>query len=364
MILTILSVFTTAVIAGCGAKSTVDENVVSNSQNAESESGQVEDVTVTDASDDSASMAFRDSEEENTDLTDGDLSEETADLTFADLSELEFEFSSGAGGWSEGFTIENDGSFSGNFHDSDMGVTGEGYPDGTMYCCSYTGQFEELHKINDYTYEMKLADISYTDPVGTDEICDGMHFIYTESYCLGGNDTFKVYLPGTPLSELSEEEYLWISYNNESEAELTMIVIVDDKNEYGIYSYPRPEPLEDARMTFNTYKDSYDYYVDKLSEAETTVEMAEYAETMYENCDSCLNYIWNLVKNNVEKDKFDEILDEQREWIAQKEERAEEILSAGGSMAAVDCNQYMAELTMERCEELIEYLALNVPEEV
>lgn len=356
VILTILSVFTAAAIAGCGAKSAMDENAVSNNQNAENESVHMEDITVTDTSDDSGRLALMDSEEENTDFTDADLPEETADLTFADLAELEFEFSSGAGGWSEGFAIEKDGSFSGNFHDSDMGVTSEGYPDGTMYCSSYTGHFTELNKINDYTYEMKLADISYKDTVGTDEICDGMHFIYTESYCLGGNDTFKVYLPGTPLSELSEEECLWISYNNESETELTMIVIVDEKNEYGIYSYPRPDPLEDARMTFNTYKDSYDYYVDKLSEAETTVEMAEYAETMYENCDSCLNYIWNLVKNNVEEDKFNEILEEQREWIAQKEARAEEIISEGGSMAAVDCNQFMAELTMERCEKLIGYL--------
>lgn len=356
VVLIILSVFTTAAIVGCGAKSTMDESAVSNSQSAESEPVQTGDVTVTDASDDSGRLALIDSEEESTDLTDSELPEETADLTFADLSELAFEFMSGAGGWSEEFTIEKDGSFSGNFHDSDMGDTGEGYPDGTMYGSSYTGHFAELTKINDYTYEMELVDIFYKDPVGTDEICDGMHFIYTESYCLGGNDTFKVYLPGTPLSELSEEEYLWISYENESETELTMIVIVDEENEYGIYSYQRPEPLEDARMTFNTYKDSYDYYVDKLSEAETTVEMAEYTETMYKNCDSCLNYIWNLVKNNVEEDKFDEILEEQREWIAQKEKRAEEIISEGGSMAVVDCNQFMAELTMERCEALIEYL--------
>lgn len=342
----VLSVIVTATIAGCSAKNYVNENM-------ESESKEKDTITEIDFPENTANFTFS---EKTSDLTETDLSEEASDLTFADLSKLQFEFTSGAGGWSEEFTIEKDGSFQGNFHDSDMGVIGEDYPDGTMYCCSYTGQFTELHKINDYTYEMKLADISYKDATGTDEISDGMHLIYTESYCLGGNDTFKVYLPGTPLSELSEEEYLWISYDNESETELTMTIIVDEKNEYGIYSYQRPEPLEDARMTYDTYKSSYDYYDNKCSEAETTLEMVECTESMYNVSDDCLNYIWNLIKNNVDGDKFDEILVEQREWVAQKEKRAEEITSEGGSMAAADCNRIMAELTMERCEELIAYL--------
>lgn len=327
-----LTVMTATAIMGCGAKSDVNENMTSKDQVAESES------------------------EETSDLTSADAAEETSDLTFADLSKLQFEFMSGAGGWSEEFTINKDGSFQGNYHNSDMGDTGEGYPDGTIYCSSYTGQFTELHKINDYTYDMKLADISYEDTVGTDEICDEVHYIYTESSCLSGNDTFKVYLRGTPLSELSEEEIFWISYENESETELTMIIIVDDKNEYGIYSYQKPDPLEEAKMTYDTYKNSYDSYDNKCSEAETTLEIVECTESMYKASDDCLNYIWNLIKYNVDEDKFNEILAEQREWIAQKEERAEEITSEGGSLAAADCNRIVAELTMERCKELIAYL--------
>ena len=326
-------------VVGCGTKNDVDENTIPEAQTVEYESGTTDGMTIT------------------------DLPEETSDLTFAELSKLQFEFMSGAGGWSEGFTIEKDGSLRGNFHDSDMGSTGEGYPNGTMYCCSYTGQFADLHKINEYTYDMKLADISYENAVGTDEICDEIQYIYTESYCLGGNDTFKIYLPGTPLSELSEEEYFWISYQNESETELTMTIIVDEKNEYGIYSYQRPEPLEDANMIFDTYKNSYDYYENKCLEAETTVEMAVCTESMYKVSDDCLNYIWNLIKYNVDEDKFDAILSEQQEWIAQKEKQAEEITSEGGSMATVDCNRIMAELTMERCKELIAYLEVVVSEE-
>lgn len=283
---------------------------------------------------------------------------EAADLTFSDLAERLFGFSSGAGGWSEEFTIEKDGFFTGNYHDSDMGDTGEGYADGTIYSSSYSGHFTELTKINDYTYKMKLADISYKEPAETEEIRDNVRYIYTEAYCLGGTDTFTIYLPGTPLSELTEDVCNWLSMMNQSETELTMVAIVDETNGYGIYSLERPEPLEDAQMTFDSYRDSYDYYSDRLSEADTTAEMVEYSGAMYEISDECLNYIWNLIRYNVEEDKYQKILEEQRVWISEKEAKAKETSSEyeGGSFAAVSYNDTLATLTMERCEELIEYL--------
>ncbi len=280
------------------------------------------------------------------------------ELTFADLATRCFEFSSGVGAWAECFTIEKDGYFTGSFHDSDMGVTGEGYPDGTRYTCSYSGHFTEPVKIDDTTYEMKLKDISYKDKAGTEELADNVRYIYTESYCLGGTDTFRIYLPGTPLYKLSEEIQIWVGGANGSEDELTMPIITDEKNSYGIYSYERPTPLEDAKMTYNSYKESYDYYAKLMTEASTTVEMVEYSAKMYELGDTCLNYIWNLIRYNVEGDKYDKILTEQREWIAMKEKMAEDSASQyeGGSFAAVDYNDVLATLTIERCEELLEYL--------
>lgn len=164
---------------------------------------------------------------------------ESLDLTFADLSDRQFIFTSGAGGWTEEFVIEADGSFTGNFHDSDMGVTGEGYENGTYYCCSYTGHFTDLTKINDYTYQMKLADIVYDDIVGKEEIIDNTYYIYTDSYCLGRNDTFTIYLPGTPMKEFSEEVRIWLFLMSEEITELPFIAIVDEVNLFGITSTDR-----------------------------------------------------------------------------------------------------------------------------
>lgn len=283
---------------------------------------------------------------------------ENTEFTFLDLSKRQFEFSSGAGGWSEEFVIEKDGYFKGKYHDSDMGDTGEGYDNGTFYSSSYSGHFTDLTKIDSHTYRMKLADIAYEEAADTTEIKDGIRYIYTEAYCLGGTDSFMVYLPGTPLDKLPQDVYLWISGINQSQSELTMIVIADETNGYGIYSYDRLEPSEDARWTFDSYKESYDYYSDKVTEAGTTAEMAEYTAIMYELSDECLNYIWNLIRYNTDEEKYNEILAKQRAWIAEKETRAEEVMAeyAGGSFATVAYNDMLASLTIERCEELIEYL--------
>lgn len=160
-------------------------------------------------------------------------------FTFADLTKLRFEFSSGAGAWGEEFMIEPDGTFTGLFHDSDMGDVGEDYPNGTRYSSSYTGYFTDLTQINEYTYTMELRDISYKEPAQKVEILDGVRYIYTESYCLGAARELLVYLPGTPLSELSEEVKIWLSLYDSEEPHLTMTVLVDPVNQYGIYSYER-----------------------------------------------------------------------------------------------------------------------------
>jgi len=293
--------------------------------------------------------------EEDKQVTQGQ--ENATDLTFADLSKLQFEFYSGTGGWWEGFTIEKDGYFTGKFHDSNMGDTGEGYSEGSRYSSVYSGHFTDLKKIDEYTYQMRLADISYKETIDREEIVDNIRYIYTTSYCLGGNDTFTIYLPGTPLEEFSEDVRFWFSVMNPSDTELTKVAIVDEKNEYGICSYERMAPLEDAQTTYKSYKESYDYYSSLIPDAASNMEWLEYTGTMYELADDCLNYIWNLVRYNVTEEEYKVILVEQREWIAEKEAQAEEYAAEfGGSFALVAYNDTAAEMTIERCEELIEYL--------
>lgn len=285
--------------------------------------------------------------------------EQVTSFSFEDLSTRQFYFSSGIGAWEEEFTVEKDGYFTGGFHDSNMGETGEKYPEGTFYSCVYSGHFTDITKVGEYAYEMKLTDISYKEEPGTEEILDGIKYVTTDAYFMVAGDTFHIYLPGMPLDEISEELYMWVRDYNQSESELTMIVIADEKKELAAYSVNRFTPSEDAQMTYNTYKESFDYYAEKLTnEAQTTLDMTIYSGKMYEVSDECLNYLWNLIRYNVPQDRYSEILKEQRAWIKEKEEIGKEIADAyaGGSLAGVSVNDALAQFTMERCAKLLEYL--------
>ena len=134
-------------------------------------------------------------------------------------------------------------------------------------------------------------------------------------------------------------------------------IIVNEEMGYGIYSYERQTPYEEAQSTLNTYQASYDAAEEELKKATLQSRMDDYAMQMYDISDSCLNEIWNLVKYNTSEEKFNEILTEQRKWIADKEAAGNEILDQNdGSSAQMDSSLKMAELTMERCEELADYL--------
>ena len=121
-----------------------------------------------------------------------------------------FIFASGAGAWSTQLNIHEDGSFDGNFHDSDMGVRDDAYPHGTLTYCDFTGKFGEVNKVNDYTYSMKMLDIEYADEPGTEEIKDGYKYKYFSAYGLDEADELLVYTPDAPVSELPEKYLGWI----------------------------------------------------------------------------------------------------------------------------------------------------------
>ncbi len=278
--------------------------------------------------------------------------------SFGDLAQYRFEFASGAGGWSTELFIEKDGSFHGNYHDSEMGSYGEGYENGTIYSSVFHGKFKELSKISPLCYEFKLDTVSYENEVGTEEILDETLYKYTEWYGLEGTEIYKVYLPGTPISELSEEVYNWVRWANNSEEELTIPIIVNEPMQYGIYSYERLSPYEDAEMNYQNYKSSYDYFYDCYQNAQNTFEMHEAVGSMHETADICLNYIWDLIRYNVDETEFEQILEEQRNWNVSKEQTANAAAAeyAGGTLEGVVYSYTLAEETMARCKELVEYL--------
>ena len=136
-----------------------------------------------------------------------------------------FVFSSGTGGWSTTLSIGPNSTFSGIYHDSDMGVTGPGYPGGTVSYSKFSGQFKNVHQLNPNLYEMYIENLQYENPVGGSEIKEGQKYDYTEAYGISKNHRMAIYLPGTPISSMPEELRLY-SYGLIPEDSQTLPVYV------------------------------------------------------------------------------------------------------------------------------------------
>lgn len=203
-------------LAGCadGIDISLDSSA---KEDADSSDTSTEDASVdTDEDNSSDSASIEDSTESDISLVEASEPEEdeneNEDLDiFANLPEM-FYFSSGAGGWATELVISEDGSFEGSYYDSDMGVTGDGYPNGTLYICDFTGRFSEPEPTDkDYIYKMKLLELVLTDEdkIGTQEIIDDTLYVYTDPYGFEDADEFLLYAPGADLSEMTEECLSW-----------------------------------------------------------------------------------------------------------------------------------------------------------
>ena len=121
-----------------------------------------------------------------------------------------FTFSSGVGGWATEITLNADGTFSGQYHDSEMGDTGNQYPDGTVYISSFTGKFTAPKQVDEYTYSMKLDYLNSEGTIGDEYYENNQRYIISEPYGFDNADEFMIYLPGIAMSDLPEGFINWL----------------------------------------------------------------------------------------------------------------------------------------------------------
>ena len=280
---------------------------------------------------------------------------------FKAFENLEFYFASGAGGWRTFLNIEEDGSFFGEYSDSDMGSTGEGYPNGTYYYCKFNGKFTEAVKVNDYTYSMKIEEISCVNEPETSEIIDGILYYYATPYGMEGAEEVLIYLPGAPVSELPEEYINWVRNDmvDPDAVELPFYGLYNVTEQNGFSSYDTSGRIEDMIAASEewalTIRASLEH--DTLTQADMNVKAME----LYENWDAALNTLWSELKERLSEDQFNVLLEEQRVWIADKEAAVKEAGKEveGGSLYALVVNMKAAEITEARVYELYEMLKEN-----
>ncbi len=167
-------------------------------------------------------------------------------------------FASGAGAWGTELTVYPDGSFEGEYSDSDMGSSGDGY-DATHYSSVFTGRFINPVKINDRVYAFELESISYEKPVDTEEIVswDGgethVREVYTDAYGLAGGKTFYLYVPGTRVSMLPEECIHWtygVGGLSEDKKTLEAYGLYNTDEQYGFFGWPSQDSQEGIEGSF------------------------------------------------------------------------------------------------------------------
>lgn len=165
-----------------------------------------------------SSSTFRQDAEATAEYDDGTITSEGQKL-FASLPEI-FTFSSGVGAWGTQLSIAEDGTFTGSYHDSEMGSTGEGYPKGTVYFSNFSGKFSEPVQVNQYVYSMNLETLETEGTIGDSYIEDEIRYVYSEPYGLNAAKEFLVYLPGTPVSSVAQSFLSWSGLNAETESAL------------------------------------------------------------------------------------------------------------------------------------------------
>jgi len=284
------------------------------------------------------------------------------DFQFSDLSDRVFYFSSGAGAWFTELHIRDTGSFDGHYQDADMGDCGDDYPNGTLYYCDFSGTFDHLEKVDDVTYRMKLSDISFRQEPETEEIKDGVRYMYSAAYGLDGED-FYLYLPGSKTADLPQAFRDWVGYHNleaAQEEELSFYGLYNVQGELGFSSsvYEEQSLSEKIAAEISYAREQEKELEKKQGKAGTQLEMNETAKEMYQLWDDTLNAVWKLLEADLSEADMDALRKEETEWIVSKEAevRAAGLENEGGSLQPLLEAMKAAELTKARVYELTKYV--------
>lgn len=380
----ILLGLTVLLSAGCGAEKSdrIQETLkVSAGENAIESSGEIE-ITIGTAREDvqtvagdmqtagdeaqtSGEEAQTASQEPSRDVQEtGSVAAGVTEFTFADVEGREFYFSSGAGAWYEVLYIHGDGTFEGHFQDSDMGMTGEGYPNGTLLYSDYTGTFTKPQRLDETTWTFRIDSIQYANPVGMEEIKDQTLYTYTDSYGLGKALDLYLYLPGSDIAGLPEEYRSWVGYYNLEAVKETKLPFyglynVNNQTGFSSYEYDLKSAYSQVWDEIGKAEAQADELQRKLQNARTQMEINQISGEIYTAWDDTLNTVWGILKANLEPAVMERLTEEERAWIAKKDEavKAAAAEAAGGSMEPTERNMEAAKLTKERVYELAEYLS-------
>ena len=96
--------------------------------------------------------------------------------------------------------------------------------------------------------------------------------------------------------------------------------------------------------------------LDPVFENGTQIELTEAQVEVFERWDALLNEIYKELEKQLSPNDMDKLRAEQKNWLTSRDEKAAEVASKyeGGSMKNLEYASVQAQLTKERCYELVE----------
>lgn len=299
--------------------------------------------------------------EETTEETVPSSEADATDGIFAQMQNCDFEYSSGAGGWKTELKVNADGSFSGSYFDSEMGETGDDYPNGVMYSCDFEGKFTEPQKINDYTYKTTVDTITLDQTRGKEEIKDGVKYIYSDPYGLEDAKDILIYVKGAPVSELPEEYLNWVNYSLDDGTKLPFFGIYNENGDAGFSGWESSDSdgqSDIAQELAEIETKASDIEAKLQGEGLSQSDLNQLTGQLYTLWDDELNAIWQRLKDTQDADTMKKLTEEERQWIKEKDKKVKEAGKEfeGGTAQPMAENQEAADVTKARVYELAEYL--------
>ena len=116
-----------------------------------------------------------------------------------------------------------------------MGDIGEGYPNGTIYGCTFNGQLSLGEKISDTAYNVKIDSCKQDEGQVAEAIEDEVRYVTADPVGVKEGMEMVLYLPGQKVEEIPEALRFWLHLEEGPEAaeELTFYALCSEQEDVG-----------------------------------------------------------------------------------------------------------------------------------
>ncbi len=154
--------------------------------------------------------------------------------------------------------VNSDGTVNGTYTES-TSKSGSNY-DSTVYKCDWKATLDNLSKLNGYSYNFSINNITYDHTPKTEEIINSVRTVYTSAAGISEGAEITVYTPETPVSELdsSLKTNSQVSrYSAGDKLNSYMIVLEDEEKLYPYFLESDQIATAVSTVTVETSPDSY-----------------------------------------------------------------------------------------------------------